>query len=267
MAEKAPPKQPTADQLEKSWKAARKSQPSWSIGTKPEMIIGGAVPSWTKSIPGPKYTIDTDKFKPRAPSWAFRPSDDKKMSKSASAPAGGSNPTVDQIDAGYKGTTKAAPKWSLGTKPAMVIGGAVPSWVASIPGPKYDPDPDKYKRKPPQYTIGEKLDMVIGGEIPSWTRSIPGPKYTYDTDKFKNRQPSYQIGEKLKTEGEIMSTRSPGPIYGGSAIDAVKQSHCDSTKKRTCAPGFGIGPRFGGRTYDIILSGAYDRYERGRMAY
>jgi hypothetical protein len=28
--------------------------------TKPEMVIGGGVPSWTKSIPGPKYMYDTD---------------------------------------------------------------------------------------------------------------------------------------------------------------------------------------------------------------
>lgn len=27
---------------------------------KPEMVIGGGVPSWTKSIPGPKYNYDTN---------------------------------------------------------------------------------------------------------------------------------------------------------------------------------------------------------------
>lgn len=257
------------DQLDKCWKASKKMQPAWTMGTKPAMISGEAVPSWVKSIPGPKYTIDTDKFKPRAPSWGFRPPDkenDKKMSGSSSAP--GRLPTVDQIDAGWDATTpNKPPKWSLGTKPAMVIGDAVPSWVKSIPGPKYNPDPDKYKRQPPSFSIGEKLDFVVGSGVPSWVKSIPGPKYTYDTDKFKNRQPCYQIGEKLKTEGEIMSTRSPGPIYGGSAIDAVKQSHCDSSKRRTCAPSFGVGPRFEGKMYGMILSGATNRYERGRFAY
>jgi len=267
MADKEP-KQPGMDQLDKAWKNTHKMAPTFSMGHKPEMVIGGAIPSWVKSIPGPKYDLDTDKYKPRAPSWGFRPISEKKkeMSSSASAPSL-KGPTVDQIDAGYKGTTKQNPRWSLGTKPAMVIGDSVPSWVKSIPGPKYDIDIDKYKKRPPAYKIGEKLEMVIGGEIPSWTKSIPGPKYSCDTDKFKNRQPTYTIGEKLKTEGEIMSTRSPGPIYGGSAIDAVKQSHVDSTKKRTCAPGFGIGPRWSGKQYEIILSGASYRFERGRHAY
>merc|ERR1719162_2359372 len=104
--------------------------------------------------------------------------------------------------------------------------------------------------------------MVVGGEIPSWTRSIPGPKYVYDTDKFKHQPPTYSIGEKLKTEGEIMATRSPGPIYGGATTCAAKQSLVDSTKRRTCAPSFGIGPRWKGLTYEIVLSGAYDRFER-----
>jgi len=243
------------------------------MGIKPDMIIGGVVPSWANSIPGPKYVTEVDKFKKRAPSWGFRPEATKpressRMKKSASAPSNG--PTCEQIDAGYKATsTKTAygPRYSLGTKPEMIIGGSVPSWVKSIPGPKYSPDCDVYKRRPPCYKIGEKLEMVIGGEIPSWTKSIPGPKYHCDTDKFKNKQPVYTIGEKLATEGEIMAKRSPGPIYGGSAIDAVKQSLVDSTKKRTCAPSFGVGPRWKGRTYEMILSGAYDRYERGPMAY
>merc|ERR1712072_320613 len=82
--------------------------------------------------------------------------------------------------------------------------------------------------------------------IPS-VKSLPGPKYHCNTDAFKHKQPVYTIGTKLKTEGEIMSTRSPGPIYGGSAIDAVAQSKVDSSKRRTCAPSFGIGPRFGGQ--------------------
>lgn len=265
MADSDTPKPPSMDVMDKCYKASKKHGPQWSMGHKPEMISGEAVPSWVKSIPGPKYVIDTDRYKARAPAWGFRPIPMKSKKLSSSCP--GRIPTVDQIDNGWKATSKQPPKWSLGTKPAMVIGDSVPSWVASIPGPKYDPDPDTYMKRPPAYKIGEKIDLVVGGEIPSWTRSIPGPKYTYDTNMFKNRQPCHQIGEKLKTEGEIMSTRSPGPIYGGSAIDAVKQSHVDSTKRRTCAPSFGVGPRWKGRTYDMILSGAYDRYERGKMAY
>lgn len=258
------------DQLDKCWNATHKTKnPKWSMGHKPEMVIGDAIPSWVKSIPGPKYTYDTDKFKKRAPSWGFRPPPTvarKTLKESASAPTL-TAPTNEQVDAGYRATTSQPPKWSLGVKQEMIIGDSVPSWVKSIPGPKYNPDCDKYKRKPPCYTIGEKLGLVIGGEIPSWVNSIPGPKYHCDTDKFKNKQPVYTIGAKLKTEGEIMSTRSPGPIYGGAAIDAVKQSKVDSTKRRTCAPGFGVGPRWAGQAYEMVLSGAYSRYEHGKHAY
>jgi hypothetical protein len=266
--EKPHPKQPGMDVMDKNWQATHKAVPKWSMAGKPEMIIGDSVPSWTRSIPGPKYSIETDKYKKRAPAWAFRPEKpdgQKKMSNSASAPS--KLITTDQMEAGYKATTKQPPKWSLGTKPALIPGDAVPSWVKSIPGPKYNPDPDKFLRKPPVYSIGTKLNMVIGGEIPSWVNSIPGPKYKVDTDIFKHKQPVYTIGTKLKTEGEIMSTRSPGPIYGGSAIDAVAQSKVDSSKRRTCAPSFGIGPRFGGQSYEMVLSGAWSRYEHGRYAF
>lgn len=254
------------EQMDKSWKATRKHGPSFSIRSKPAMISGDSVPSWVKSIPGPKYSYDTDKFKSRSPAWAFRPLGEmKKSEQTKSAPS--KLPTAEALDKAFENTQKTVPKWSLGTKPAMICGDSVPSWVASIPGPKYSPDFYKAKKKPPSFSIGEKLEFVVGAEIPSWVKSIPGPKYSYDTDKFKNRQPCYHIGEKLKTEGEIMATRSPGPIYGGSAIDAVKQSTVDSTKRRTCAPGFGVGPRWEGQAYEMTLTGAHGRYERGKFAY
>jgi len=270
MATKPQPKLPTAEALEKSYKASKKSNPSWSLGIKPQMVCDKStpVPSWVKQIPGPKYIIDTDKFKARAPSWGFQPIAHKPREKlNASKSDPGKLPTPDQIDAGWKATTKQGAKYSLGEKPTMVIGDAVPSWVKSIPGPIYNPVVDTYKHKPPVYSIGTKLEFVVGSGVPSWVKSIPGPKYNYSTDHYKPRQPSYAIGEKLPTEGDIMSTRSPGPIYGGSAIDAVKQSQCDSTKKRTCAPSFGIGPRWSGSTYDLILSGAAARFEHGKHAY
>jgi hypothetical protein len=255
------------EQLDKAWKNTKKHGPQWSMAGKPAMISGAAVPSWVKSIPGPKYNVDTDTFKHRSPSWKFRPLDESKkaVKKSESAPA--NLPTAEELDKAFEATRKTVPKWTLGLKPEMISGDAVPSWVKSIPGPKYDPDIDVYKKKPPRFSIGTKLDMVIGGVIPSWINSIPGPKYSYNTDDFKNRQPVYTIGTKLKTEGEIMSLRSPGPIYGGSAIDAKAQANVDSTKRRTPAPSFGTGPRWEGKTYDMILSGALARYESGKFAF
>jgi len=258
-----------AKDVERAVRATRKMPPSFSMRGKPAMISGEAVPSWVKSIPGPKYNIDTDSFKPRSPSWGFSKANErgKDLKRSASAPSTPKPATNEMLDKGYRTIQEEPPKWTLGIKPAMVIGGSVPSWTNSIPGPKYLYDTDQFKPRQPVYTLGQKLDMVIGGTIPSWVNSIPGPKYTYDTDKFKNRQPVYTIGEKLPTEGDIMSKRSPGPIYYGPVTDAAKQSLVDSSKKRTCAPSFGIGSRFEGRSAAMVRQGATGRYEHGKFAY
>lgn len=234
------------------------------------MISGDAVPSWVRSIPGPKYAIDTDTFRRRAPSWGFSKANERQrdLKRAASAPQTPTAATNEALEKAYDATHPTiSRKWTLGVKPEMVIGGSVPSWTNSIPGPKYLYDTDQFKKRQPVFSIGEKLDMVIGGNIPSWTNSIPGPIYTYDTDKFKHKQPVYTIGEKLPTEGEIMSKRSPGPIYEGPVTDASQQSLVDSTKRRTCAPGFGIGSRFEGRHASMIRSGVLGRYEHGKFAY
>lgn len=262
------PKQPSADQMDKAFRATRKIPPSWTMGTKLGFVSGAAVPSWVNSIPGPKYHCDADVFKKRSPSWGFSKADERKkeLKRCSSAPSP-KGPSTDAMEKGWAQTTLQTPKWKIGEKLDMVIGGTVPSWTNSIPGPKYSYDTNLFRERQPVFTIGQKLDMVIGGNIPSWTNSIPGPKYTYDTDKFKNRQPVYTIGEKLATEGEIMSKRSPGPIYEGPVTDATKQSLVDSSKRRTCAPSFGKGSRFEGRAAALVRSGATGRYEHGKFAY
>jgi hypothetical protein len=260
---------PSAEAMDKAFNASRKMPPSWSMRGKPAMISGEAVPSWVKSIPGPKYNIKTDEFKPRAPSWGFSKANEREreFKRAQSAPIPPKPATNEMLEKGFRQTTHDPPKWTLGIKPAMVIGGSVPSWTNSIPGPKYLYDTDQFKKRQPVYTLGGKLEFVVGSSIPSWVKSIPGPKYTYDTDKFKNRQPVFTIGEKLPTEGEIMSKRSPGPIYEGCVTDASKQSLVDSTKKRTCAPGFGIGSRFEGKSAAMVRSGATGRFEHGKHAF
>jgi hypothetical protein len=71
----------------------------------------------------------------------------------------------------------------------------------------------------------------------------PGP--IYDPPKLDSK--AYTIGRKLPTEGDILSVRSPGPCnYHGSAIDPKKQAAVDSTKKNSPSFGFGIGSRFRG---------------------
>jgi len=263
------PVQASAEEMDKAFRATRKMPPSWSMRGKPAMISGEAVPSWVRSIPGPKYNINTDAFKHRSPSWGFSRANErtKDLERSASAPS----PKIasnEMLEPGYKlALANHPPEWTMGIKPAMVIGGSVPSWTNSIPGPKYLYDTNGFKQRQPVYTLGSKIDFVVGGSIPSWVNSIPGPKYTYDTDKFKPAQPVYTIGEKLPTEGEIMSKRSPGPIYEGPVVDASKQSLVDSTKRRTCAPSFGIGSRFEGKSAALVRSGATGRFEHGKHAY
>jgi len=263
------PTPPSAEKLDKAFNATRKVPPAFSMRGKPAMISGDSVPSWVKSIPGPKYNVDTDSFKKRAPSYGFSRANEraKDLKRAASAPVTPKPASNEMLDKGYALCNPEVPKWSLGIKPEMVIGGTVPSWTKQIPGPKYLYDTNQFKPAQPVYTLGTKLDMVVGGVLPSWVNSIPGPKYTYNTDTNKPRQPVYTIGEKLPTEGEIMSKRSPGPIYTGPVTCATKQSLVDSTKKRTCAPTFGVGSRFEGKSAAMIRSGVMGRFEHGRFAY
>lgn len=104
------------DSLDRSFKASRKVAPSWSMRAKPEMISGDSVPSWVKSIPGPKYFAECDKFKPRAPAWAFRPPGPSKTTEvpeSASVPLG---PTMAQMAKGYSQTIPQQPKYTIALK-------------------------------------------------------------------------------------------------------------------------------------------------------
>merc|ERR1711904_522914 len=72
----------------------------------------------------------------------------------------------------------------------------------------------------PSYSIRARLPTE--GELMS-TRS-PGPIYNQEVPKG----PSYSIRERLPTEGELMSIRSPGPIYSPD----VKKGPCYSIRER-----------------------------------
>merc|ERR1712151_463265 len=62
------------------------------------------------------------------------------------------------------------------------------------------------KAASPKYSIGAKLEMEIGGSVPSWVKSIPGPaKYKYDADVFRTRSPKFTIGTKLPSESDLRS--------------------------------------------------------------
>lgn len=57
----------STEQLMKGLDASRKKPPSWSLKSRPKMVSGDAVPSWVKSIPGPKYHPPCDSFKKKQP--------------------------------------------------------------------------------------------------------------------------------------------------------------------------------------------------------
>lgn len=249
------------DSLDRSYGCIKPTSPKYSMHLKPDMVIGGEVISWTRSIPGPKYVYSTDSIK------------------------------------------HASPKFTIGEKQEMVIGGNVPSWTNSIPGPKYAYNIDTFrprqpvftmggrsasegkiskdapqpsaldakaletavnftKNKPPSFSIGAKVPVCGAGQG-SWVASIPGPKYKYDADVIKKKPPNWSMGVKLKSEGEIMSVRSPGPCkYEGAAIDAKKQGEVDSTKRKSFSCGMGVGPRWGGTVNEMLRHGALSRYEK-----
>jgi len=62
----------------------------------------------------------------------------------------------------WRHTAHQQPKWTLGVKPDMVVGGVIPSWVNSIPGPKYNPDVDKYKHVSPAWSIPARVEYPGG---------------------------------------------------------------------------------------------------------
>jgi len=189
------------------------------------MVIGGGVPSWTKTIPGPKYSYSTDVIKPRQPVFSMAGSSKHESKRPLKRSASEPTYSPESIEKGYAATTPAIPKYSV------------------------------YPRR----------EIVIGGVIPSWVNSIPAPKYSYDTDKFKKRPPSWTLGTKLPDESDLMKVRSPGPIYGGTAIDSKKQAEVDSTRRRVFSTTFGIGPRWEGQAYQMVRSGAWARYNGPAM--
>lgn len=197
-------------------------QPVWSMRTKPEMVIGGGVPSWTRSIPGPQYSFPTDCYKERQPVYSMRGRGEDAQKITQSAP----EISTDQLMKGLDASRKKPPSWSLKSRPKMVPGDAVPSWVNSIPGPKYHPP----------------------------------------CDSFKKKSPVYSIGQKLPSESDLMKVRSPGPLrYSGPAMDSKKQELVDSTRNKSFSCSFGVGPRWKGPVSEMVMTGALARYDRPRL--
>lgn len=208
-------------------------QPVFTMGTKQEIVIGGIVPSWGKSIPGPKYSFNADVVKPRQPVYSM----------GGGGPRGGRAKKMDAKDA------------RPSSAPAL-------SRSASAGGVETDSGYAMTRKRPPAWSLGAKPAMIIGDSVPSWVNSIPGPKYSYDANVIKTKTPGFTIGKKAPTEADLMSVRSPGPIYGGSANDPKLQSRVDSTKRREFEPSFGVGARFDGPVAEMARSGALNRFDK-----
>ena len=70
---------------------------------------------------------------------------------------------MEQISPPFKATPRP---WTLRSRPAMVSGDAVPSWVASIPG---DPSAT-FRRK----FLGQRNGILESGDVLSWPGIVAG---------------------------------------------------------------------------------------------
>lgn len=269
----------SSEQLESGFRATTPQGPKWSLGIKPKMVIGGSVPSWTESIPGPKYNYTTDNVKPRQPVFTMgtRP----EMVVGATVPSWGRSIPGPKYAYNADVVKPRQPVYSMGGGgPRCTFGGTAEkgkrearpssapaiSRAASAPSIETDSGYAITKKRPPAWSIASKPAMIIGDSVPSWLNSIPGPKYAYDADVVKARTPCFTMGKKAPTEADLMSVRSPGPIYGGTAVDPKLQSRVDSTKRREFEPSFGVGSRFDGPVAEMARSGSLNRFEKPRKS-
>jgi len=96
------------ESLDRSIRASRKNAPAWSIRQKVEMISGGNVPSWVNSIPGPKYYVETDKFKHRSPVYSIGHSSrvqGSALEMARSSSEAGALPSMEQMKKGERLTS------------------------------------------------------------------------------------------------------------------------------------------------------------------
>jgi len=150
-----------------------------------------------------------------------------------------------ELDYGFRATQEQGPAFTMAEKPEMVIGGPVPSWQKSIPGPKYDVVTDNYKQKAPGWSLRGKPEMVIGGAVPSWQKSIPGPKYLININEFKPKAPSFSMRGRNppKTQGELEKERAALHPARSSSEKKFPAPQLDTGYKCTQVQGPGFSMR------------------------
>jgi len=249
-----------------------KRDPSFTIAEKNEMVIGGAVPSWVKSIPGPIYSSNISIERPRSPAYTIGKSGSSRNSAKNATFSSGPGPTRYTVNVNAVLPSKPAFTMASGRDAAATRRASRPSSAASdgkvrdASSPPVDIAFNATRAVAPKYSIGLKSDVQIGGAVPSWVKTIPGPaKYQYNADIYRRSSPKFTIGKKLKSESDLRATRSPDKFYDGAAQDAKKQELVDGTRPRTPAASFGIGARWQGPVSRMASSGALSRYEKGKF--
>lgn len=253
---------PSAAELDNGLRHTQQEFPKWTLRTKPAMIIGAPTPKWTNSIPGPKYSWNADVNKERQPVYTMR-TRPKTTGEVGDGRPSSVQPSLDEYQRMVSGlsTVTSSPNFSFPSQTRWRV--SKRAMTPEFMDPARDGGAMRGQLgagRGPCFTIASRQGIPSEAELMS-TRS-PGPIYH---EKPPKPSRGATLGKKLPSEGDIMSVRSPGPCnYAGSAMDVKKQAEVDSTKRRSFSCSFGIGSRWGGPREHLIKSGALARYDSGR---
>lgn len=277
------PQMVTIAAVEAGERHTRKQAPKWSMRVKPEMVIGGAIPSWVKSIPAPKYVYETNLVMNRAPAWQMGHRRAEKASVTQNCEIGMSPSSLSVVERKHPTIPVCAvTKFSKEDRPSTQLPRdvALPGLDPGAGDPSNAADAVKGKLgagKTPHWTMRGRDMWITKYKTPEQMKGKhggpqgSGSGILYDTCRVGPRgpltTPIYTLGTKLPSEADLMKVRSPGPCnYGGSAASATKQVEVDGSKKRFPSPSFGTAPRWKGPVSEMVRSGALSRYETGRFA-
>lgn len=253
---------PSAAELDNGLRHTQPEFPKWTIQSKPAVIIGAPTPKWANSIPGPKYSWDSNVNKSRQPVYtmAQRPKTTGEVGDGRPASVQRSLDEYHRMEEGLS-TVSSSPVFSFPSQTRWRV-----SKRAKEPD-FLDPAKDGGSLRGrvgagigPQFTIKGRQGIPSEAELLS--RRSPGPIYNESPPKPKRVA---TLGKRLPSEGDLMSVRSPGPCnYTGPAVDVKKQAEVDSTKRKSFSCSFGVGSRWGGPREHLVKSGALARYDSGK---
>jgi len=265
--------------IDNAYQATKPQSPKWSIQTRTDFGSSTGLTSWAKSVPGPKYTYDTNQLKPRQPVFSIQGTAKKTQTRSKSpdeGPAWLSPAQLSCIEQKHP-TMPHSPVCSFSKLPRPSPNPNKDAFLRGLdPGAR---NAQKLLGKGPAITMHSRDMWKEPHERPNRRPTTApadpcqgdvgcGNGKLYDPKGIFRRGAEtplkFSIGKRLPTEGQ--STRSPGPIhYYGAAVDMKKLERVDSTRKCTASPSFGVGPRWEGPVCDMARSGALTRYQEVRF--